>query len=541
MGRYLVNGHKVLQTFLYIALFIFIARGDLAAQIGVQVPNPPKTVDLIEPEAQGLALLLIDSTQFKVKPPYFKRIVKLDSAGTFITAMESVDQTEFYFPAMVDLDTYIQLRLRHDRTEIWKKSIVQVREKREESTGGAIQLDIPVRIKSETFTRIFGSDRVSLRVTGNISFDLSGRSEKRSGTAVSRLQQGGSFSPRFNQTQQFTIEGKIGEKVTVSVEQNSEATFDFENTLKLKYDGGEDEIIQTIEAGNIGLSLPSTKYVIFGGSNKGLFGIKTEMRVGNFYMTGIASLEKGEQKKITISGSSSESQTTIHDYDFVKNRYFFVDTYYKDYYEKGFSDDLQQWFYESEDQLIREFDVYKTESYANQNAREGIAVLNPEDYKGLESLERIETVPGEVEKATFAPLERGTDYDYDYAQGIFWLRQEVRDNEVLAIAYQTDTKKVGTLFSDVVGADSTKPYVLRLIKPQSMQPAYENVWPLMMRNVYFLGGTNIEEEGFDMSIEFNLGGEHETRQEVPPRKSYNYLLGIDRVDERNSRFFKITC
>jgi hypothetical protein len=508
--------------------------------MGLKLPQPPRTVQLIEPETSVLASFFVDSTFFKSKPPLFKRIVKLDSSGQFVSAMEAVDQTEFNFPAVVDIETYIRMRLAYDRSELFKTSAAEQIEKAEEKKSGAIELDIPVRIKSETFTRIFGSDRVSLRVTGNISFDLSGRSEKRSGAAVSRIQERGSFSPRFNQTQQFTIEGKIGEKVTVSVEQNSEATFDFENTLKLKYDGGEDEIIQSIEAGNIGLSLPSTKYVIFGGSNKGLFGIKSEMKVGNFYFTGIASLEKGEQKKLTISGSSSESQTELHDYDFIKNRYFFIDTYYKDYFEKGFSEDLQQWFYESDSRLIREFEVYKTESYANQNAREGIAVLNPNDYAGLENLNDIETIPGEIEKATFAPLEQGKDYEYDYARGFFWLRQEVRDNEVLAIAYQTvdnsgNINKVGTLFSDVVGADSTKPYVLRLIKPQSMQPAYEEVWPLMMRNVYFLGGTNIEEEGFDLSIEFNLGGEHETIQQVQPRKSFSYLAGLDRVDENGAQ------
>jgi len=525
----------VLQTSMLFILLFLMSGSEVLAQLGLKLPEPPKTVHLIEPETSALTSFFVDSTLFKARPPLLKRIVKLDSTGQFISAMESLDQTEFNLPVVVDLESYIQMRLVYDRREMLRKSAAQEIEKAEEQKTGAITLDIPVRIKSETFTRIFGSDRVSLRVTGNISFDLSGRSEKRSGTAVSRVQERGSFSPRFNQTQQFTIEGKIGEKVTVSVEQNSEATFDFENTLKLKYDGGEDEIVQTIEAGNIALSLPSTKYVIFGGSNKGLFGIKSEMKVGNFYFTGIASLEKGEQKKLTISGSSSESQTQLHDYDFIKNRYFFIDAYYKDYFEGGFSEDLQQWSYERESRLIRQFNVYKTASYADQNAREGIAVLNPQDYAGLENLEGIDIIPGKVEKATFAPLEEGKDYEYDYARGFLWLRQEVRDNEVLAIAYETDERKVGTLFSDVVGADSTKPYILRLIKPQSMQPAYEEVWPLMMRNVYFLGGTNIEEEGFDLSVEFNLGGEHETIQQVQPRKSYLYLMGLDRVDENGAQ------
>jgi hypothetical protein len=53
----------------------------------------------------------------------------------------------------------------------------------------------------------------------------------------------------------------------------------------------------------------------------------------------------------------------------------------------------------------------------------------------------------------------------------------------------------------------------------------------MMRNLYYLGGTKIEEEGFDLQIQFNLNGDQETRQAVEPRKSYLYLLGLDRLDE----------
>jgi len=316
------------------------------AQLGLQLPQPPLTVRLFEKDSPGFSLFAEDSLLFRKQPIKFKRTVTLDSTGKFINISEYMDDTEVALPAVVDLETYINLRLQFDNRELWRKTFREVIAKQEEKESGAIQLDIPIRIRNETFTRIFGSDRVGLKVTGNISFDLSGRSEERSGAATSSTQNQGSFSPRFSQTQQFTIEGKIGEKVTVSVEQNSEATFDFENTIQIRYDGDDDEIIQSIEAGNIGLSLPSTKYVVFGGSNKGLFGIKTNLQVGDFYFTGIASLEKGEQQKLTISGGASESKTTVRDYDYIKNRYFFVDEYYADYFEQGWDEDLSLWRFE---------------------------------------------------------------------------------------------------------------------------------------------------------------------------------------------------
>ena len=284
MKPHLKKEQRLLQAFLLLIFLLTVFSGETVAQTGLKIPTPRRTVQLFEPESQGLGSLFMDSTLFKIHPPLYSRIVKLDSTGKFVSATELIDQTEFNSPVIVDLDTYIRLRLAFDRRQMMKEaSIISITQQEEASTG-ALELEIPVRIKNETFTRIFGSDRVRLRVTGNISFDLSGRSESRSGAKISAVQDRGNFSPRFSQTQQFTIEGKIGEKVTVSVEQNSEATFDFENTLKLHYQGDEDEIVQSIEAGNIGLSLPSTKYVIFGASNKGLFGLKSEMKLGNFYL-----------------------------------------------------------------------------------------------------------------------------------------------------------------------------------------------------------------------------------------------------------------
>jgi hypothetical protein len=52
-----------------------------------------------------------------------------------------------------------------------------------------------------------------------------------------------------------------------------------------------------------------------------------------------------------------------------------------------------------------------------------------------------------------------------------------------------------------------------------------------MMRTSILCGSSIEEQGFDLSIEYNLGGEHETRQLVEPSKTFLNLMGLDRVDE----------
>lgn len=474
----------------------------------------------------------VDSTFFALKPGSYKRTVTLDSSGQYISIKETLDDVEFYFPAVLDLDTYVERRLAFNQRQLWKHKFSESILNQKEAEFGAIELDIPFRIKSETFTRIFGSDRISLRVTGNISFDLSGRTEERSGSATSARENQNTFSPRFNQTQQFTVEGKIGEKVTVSVQQNSEAVTDIENTLKLRYDGDEDEIVQKIEAGNISLSLPSTKYVIFGGSNKGLFGLKADMRMGNLFMTTIASLEKGEQQELKISGSSSSSTTTVKDINFIQNRYFFVDSLYRNNFEKGFSDETLQQFIFEQGTDITQLEVWLSVNSTDDQAKQGIAAVDPSQYEGFDfnDLTITNDDNGIVDKGTFIRLDQD-QYGFDPYRGFFWLNQNVNNNTLLAVSYATSNGlKYGTLLED----DTTGTVILKMIKPKQMvppsdNPNFEDTWKLMMRNVYSLGGSNIEQEGFDMQIQKIID---QSQNQGP--KTFLEILGLDVIDENGA-------
>jgi len=516
----------------------------LMAQIGIHVPPPPHTVHLFEPKVYGLERIPYDSTLFHIKPLSYRRLVSMDSTNKYLSFREVIGKEDVLLPAVVDLDTYIKLRQQFDTRELWKQAIIGQFGQQTESGFGAIKLDIPLHIKSKTFTRIFGSDRIGLKVTGNISFDLSGRSEKRSGSAVTALESQNTFSPRFKQTQQFTVEGKIGDKVTVSVEQNSEATVDIENTLKLRYDGDEDEIVQSIEAGNISLSLPATKYVIFGGSNKGLFGLKSNMQIGNLHITTIASLEKGQQQELSINGSAKSSKITVHDYEFIKNRYFFADSIYRAHFEKGLEKDPQNFEYVKGTKILQ-LEVWISSSYSDPEARRGVADVNPTKYLDANfkyknvDLDQIKAVPGKVEIGYFKRLELGKDYFYDKERGFFWLNQTVDNSKVLAIAYATaksfsdpNVPTIGTLSETL--ADTGKTVILKLIKPRQNQPAYKSTWPLMMRNVYFLGGTNIQKDGFDIRLENNVNGTHQIYPEGSDR-TYLNLEELDVLDENGNR------
>ena len=130
------------------------------------------------------------------------------------------------------------------------------------------------------------------------------------------------------QTQSFSLESIIGNKLSIKADQNSMSDFDWENSLLLEYKGDENEIIKNITAGNISLNLPGTKIVSVGmGKRTGLFGIKIENQFGPLNMQTIIGREKVSKSSISRSrdGSSEEGYTDIADYTFLRDTYFFID------------------------------------------------------------------------------------------------------------------------------------------------------------------------------------------------------------------------
>ena len=165
--------------------------------------------------------------------------------------------------------------------------------------------------------------RASLRVQGNIN--LSGKLVNQDQELVrSSYKEQEKTNFKFDQKQQLNVQGKVGERITISLDQNSERDFDWENTIRVDYAGDEDDILQRLEIGNISLALPSTEFVTFSGQNKGLFGIKALSQLGPLNITSIASLERTKKQSEKYKGTSEVRENKIEDYEYRKNLYFFI-------------------------------------------------------------------------------------------------------------------------------------------------------------------------------------------------------------------------
>ena len=126
----------------------------------------------------------------------------------------------------------------------------------------------------------------------------------------------------------MNVIGKIGDKLKLTTNFNTESTFDFENQMKLEYTGYEDEIIKKIEVGNVSLPLNGT--LITG--SQSLFGFKTQMQFGRTSITGIVSQLKSTTSEIEVSGGAQTSEFDIYADQYEANKHYFLAHYFKDHY-----------------------------------------------------------------------------------------------------------------------------------------------------------------------------------------------------------------
>ena len=136
----------------------------------------------------------------------------------------------------------------------------------------------------------------------------------------------------FNEKINLNMNGKVGDKVNMNLNYNTDATFDFDaQSLKLKYDGKEDEIIKLVEGGNI--SFPSNSSLIKGASS--LFGLRTDLQFGKLKLQLVASQKKSSNKSVSSKGGVQYTPFEIDVSDYEENRHFFLSQYFRDHYNAG--------------------------------------------------------------------------------------------------------------------------------------------------------------------------------------------------------------
>src|SRR5690606_1287256 len=171
---------------------------------------------------------------------------------------------------------------------------------------------------------------------------------------------------------QMSVLGKVGENLQLKANYDTQAGFGFENQMKLQWknmkDGGEDDIVQNIEVGNI--SMPLNTSLITGAQS--LFGVRTDLRFGNTDVSMVFSEQRSETKNITVQGGGvlTEYRVFAEDYDY--NRHFFLGQFFRDSYDNA----LVNYPQISSDIVITRLEVWRIDNGgANQDQRRTILAL----------------------------------------------------------------------------------------------------------------------------------------------------------------------
>ena len=189
---------------------------------------------------------------------------------------KKLGELDYRNPSYMTFDEYQDYQLNRTIRNYW-------RERSKTAAGIEREGIIPsIYIGGELFDRIFGSNTIDIRPNGSAELTFGVLANSRDDPTLD-IRQRRTVNFDFEENIQMNVAAKIGDKIQFNTNFNTEAVFDFENKLKLNYEGKEDEIIKLIEAGNV--SMPLNTSLIKG--TQSLFGIKTRLQFGKTTVTGL--------------------------------------------------------------------------------------------------------------------------------------------------------------------------------------------------------------------------------------------------------------
>jgi cell surface protein SprA len=471
---------------------------------------------------------------------------------------ETLGNFNINYPIILTPQQYQELVDRENLQNYYKDKISSLDGKDEDAEEKRKNLLPEFYIKSGLFESIFGGNTIEFIPQGSVEIDLGVLFTKQDNPSFSP-QNRSNFTFDFDQRISLSLLGKVGTRLQVNANYDTQSTFDFQNLLKLEYTPTEDDIIQKIEVGNV--SMPLNSSLITGAQS--LFGVKAELQFGKTRVTGVFSEQRSDTRSVVAQGGGTveEFEFFIRDYD--ENRHFFLAQYFRDNYDTA----LENFPFINSNIQITRTEVWVTNranrtdnvrnlvaledlgesgvlgnpnvvvtsgpnafpnnannrldptniggggSQLNQNIREIATAQNGFNYNGVN--EGFDY--SKLENAR--QLQQGQDYVLNTQLGYISLNQRLNNDEVLAVAYQFTAGgrvyQVGEFANDGVNATDVQTngqgqttqvtnnaLVVKQLK-SSITSVERPTWNLMMKNIYDTGAFQLSQDDFRLNIFYN--------------------------------------
>ena len=419
--------------------------------------------------------------------------------------------------------------------------------------------------------KIFGPGGVSLKTQGSVLVSMGIKSNKTDNPALSLSARRKTYFD-FDQKIQATIAASVGDRLKFNMSYNTDATFDFDSkNLKLAYEGGEDDIVKTFEAGNVSMTTGSS---LIRGSTA-LFGIKSKLQFGKLTATALVSQQNSESKTVNTRGGAQTTEFSINIDEYDQNRHYFLAHFFRDNYDRFASKlpyvssgvsitRIEVWVtnktgkYEQSRNFVGFMDLGEDSHLANDywvpnpalpnpaNASNNLLSVIKTDYPGARNINSVTQVleplgaygiegGRDFEKVESARLLSSSEYTLNSTLGYISIKSALNADEVLAVAYEYtyngQVYQVGEFSSDITTTDQC--LYLKMLKSTTSSPALP-MWHLMMKNVYNLGGYQIQKSKFKLNIKYlsDTTGTEINYLPVPGLNNQSLLqvMNLDRID-----------
>ncbi|GMN12004.1 cell surface protein SprA [Croceitalea sp. MTPC6] len=481
------------------------------------------------------------------------------------------------YPLYLTPDQYFELVKKESMKSYFKEKIDAFTGRKEGSEEARKNLLPNFYVNNNFFESIFGGNTIEVIPQGSVAMDLGIIWQKNDNPALSpRNRTNLSFD--FDQRISLSMLGKVGERLQVTANYDTEATFDFQNLVKLDYTPTEDDILQKIEIGNVNMPLNSS--LITGAQS--LFGVKTQLQFGKTTVTAVFSEQRSQNNTVVAQGGGTLNEFALTALDYDEDKHFFLAQYFRDNYDAALTNypfiqsqvqitRLEVWVTNRNQQTLNVRNVVAIQDlgeavseqtrigqqggapagFFNASSANGLPQNNANDFDPdligaggalTQSIRDIATVdagfnvPGYVVNQGFdyailenaRKLEQGRDYQFDQQLGYISLNQRLSNDEVLGVAFQYTFNgqvfQVGEFANGGIDATTVSggvnpivennTLVLKLLK-SNITNVEDPIWDLMMKNIYATGAFQLSQEDFKLNILYS---------DPTPR---NYITPVD--------------
>lgn len=474
---------------------------------------------------------------------------------------EKIGNSFYRTPISFEMKEFIEMQGRLDEQEYFRKRASLL------SNMNRRLYKPKFKFANNWVNRITGNGKIDIRPNGYVDLMAGYQGQNiKNPTLPERARKNGGFD--FNMNSQLQVDANIGDKLKLPINYNTLATFDYENQLKLDYQGQDDEILKIFQAGNVNFS---SKGTLIPGAQS-LFGIKTQLQFGKLFITSVLANQRSTRQSLGLQGGSATQNFILRADEYEENRHFLLAQYFRSHYNEA----MKQLPIINSAVQIQRIEVWVTNrTGATTDTRDVVALMNlgeggpntlPNNYaNGLYSSilsnpnsrnsTQVTTVltsaplnlsPVQDFEKTFARKLQPTDYYFNPQIGFISLNQQLQPDEVLGVAFQYTYNgkifQVGEFSQDVPpdsSGNSQKVLFLKLLKATSQRPALP-IWDLMMKNVYSVGYGQLDRKDFQLDIlyeEPSLGEKRYLPPEpvLPAHKGEPILtqINLDRLNDQN--------